>query len=151
EREEVAMSGRVVLGNRSWIITAGVLGLAAFGWVSSGTTKPPVPAASAGSGAALEKPNPLTPPSQGSIPVAILLSEGAQVIDFAGPWEVFQDTYVPGRMDPPFKLYTVAESTRPIKASDGLTIVPDYSLANAPAPKIIVIPAQGGRSEAMLS
>jgi putative intracellular protease/amidase/YHS domain-containing protein len=96
------------------------------------------------------RPNPLTPPAQSSIPVAFLVSEGAVVIDFCGPWEVFQDAVVPGRQDAPFKLYTVAETTRPIRASAGLTIVPDYSLASAPAPKVIVIPAQSGRSEAML-
>jgi hypothetical protein len=34
--------------------------------------------------------NPLTPPASGTIPVAFLLSDGAVVIDFAGPWEVFR-------------------------------------------------------------
>jgi len=96
------------------------------------------------------RPNPLTPPAHGSIPVAFLLSEGAVVIDFCGPWEVFQDVTVPGREEEPFRLYTVAETTRPIRASAGLTIVPDYTLESAPAPKVIVIPAQSGRSEAML-
>ncbi len=43
------------------------------------------------------KTNPLKPPAQGTIPVAFLISEGAQVIDFTGPWEVFQDVMVPGR------------------------------------------------------
>ena len=95
-------------------------------------------------------PNPLTPPAHGSIPVAFLVSEGAVVIDFCGPWEVFQDAIVPGRQDAPFHLYTVAETTRPLRASAGLTIVPDYTLESAPAPKVIVIPAQRGRSEAML-
>jgi putative intracellular protease/amidase/YHS domain-containing protein len=96
------------------------------------------------------RPNPLTPPAQGSIPVAFLVSEGAVVIDFCGPWEVFQDAVVPGRQEAPFRLYTVAETTRPIRASAGLTIVPDFTLESAPAPKVIVIPAQQGRSEAML-
>ncbi|HXZ79429.1 MAG TPA: DJ-1/PfpI family protein [Terriglobales bacterium] len=94
--------------------------------------------------------NPLKPPAQGSIPVGFLLSEGAVVIDFCGPWEVFQDVSVPGRMEDAFRLYTVAETTKPIRASGGLTIVPDYTLSNAPAPKIIVIPAQHGHSQAML-
>jgi len=96
------------------------------------------------------RPNPLKPPAEGSIPVAFLVSEGAVVIDFCGPWEVFQDALVTGRQEAPFQLYTVAETTRPIRASAGLTIVPDYTLESAPAPKIIVIPAQRGRSEAML-
>ena len=86
--------------------------------------------------------NSLTPPAQGSIPIGFLLSEGAVMIDFSGPWEVFQDVMIPGRADPPFRLYTVAETTHPIHASGGMTIIPDYNLENAPAPKVIVIPAQ---------
>jgi transcriptional regulator GlxA family with amidase domain len=112
---------------------------------------PPAKSPPPASGTAGEKSGALKPPAQGSIPVAFLLSEGAVVIDFTGPWEVFQDAYVPGRMDAPFQLYTVAESTKPIHASNGLTIVPDYSLDNAPPPKVIVIPAQQGRSEAILN
>ena len=92
----------------------------------------------------------LTPPAQGSIPIAFLLSEGAVMIDFSGPWEVFQDVMIPGPQDHPFHLYTVAETTAPIRSSGGMKIVPDYTLANAPAPKVIVIPAQSKPSEAML-
>lgn len=91
------------------------------------------------------KPNPLTPPAQGSIPVAFLLSEGAVIIDFCGPWEVFQDVSIPGRQDAPFRLYTVAETTQPIRASGGMKIVPDHTLTSAPAPRVVVIPAQRGR------
>ncbi|HMH02039.1 MAG TPA: DJ-1/PfpI family protein, partial [Terriglobales bacterium] len=96
------------------------------------------------------KANPLKPPAQGSIPVAFLVSEGAVIIDFCGPWEVFQDVNIAGRQDPPFRLYTVSETTAPIHASGGMKIVPDYTLANAPAPKVIVIPAQSQPSEAVL-
>jgi putative intracellular protease/amidase/YHS domain-containing protein len=94
--------------------------------------------------------NPLKPPTQGDIPVAFLISEGAVVIDFCGPWEVFRQAMTPGGQDHPFRLYTVAENTKPIHASGGMKIVPDYTLANAPAPKIIVIPAQSEPSKAML-
>jgi transcriptional regulator GlxA family with amidase domain len=100
--------------------------------------------------AAKEAPRPLRPPAEGSIPVAFLISEGAVIIDFCGPWEVFQDVNVPGRADGAFRLYTVAETTRPIMASGGMKIVPDYSLASAPSPKVVVIPAQSTRSEAAL-
>ena len=72
------------------------------------------------------------------------------MIDFAGPWEVFQDVMVPGRTDHPFRLYTVSESTSPIHTSGGMKIVPDYNFENAPAPKVIVIPAQSSPSEATL-
>ena len=94
--------------------------------------------------------NALKPPAQGKIPVAFLISEGAVIIDFCGPWEVFQDVMIPGRQDHPFHLYTVAETTAPIRASGGMKILPDYTLANAPPPKVIVIPAQSEPSAAVL-
>src|SRR5438874_5813193 len=107
------------------------------------------PSASEGNQAVVTT-NPLKPPAQGSIPVAFLISDGAQVIDFTGPWEVFQDVMVPGRADRPFRLYTVSESTAPIHTSGGMKIVPDYNFENAPEPKVIVIPAQSKPSEATL-
>ena len=94
--------------------------------------------------------NPLKPPTQGSIPVAFVISEGAVVIDFGGPWEVFERTNLAGRMESAFRLYTVAETTTAIHASGGMKIIPDYTFANAPVPKVIVIPAQDGSTPAML-
>lgn len=99
--------------------------------------------------------NPLQPPHTGRIPVAFVISEGAVVIDFAGPWEVFQDVSIPSRgrtMDEqvPFRLYTVAESMAPVRTSGGMMIRPNYTFADAPRPKIIVIPAQAHSSAAML-
>ena len=95
--------------------------------------------------------NPLTPPPDGRIPVAFLLSDDAVVIDFAGPWEVFENVHVPGPRHHPFELYTVAETTAPIHTSGGMTIVPNYSIATAPPPKIIVIPAQSEPSKAVIT
>jgi transcriptional regulator GlxA family with amidase domain len=103
--------------------------------------------------------NKLTPPADGPIPVAFAISRGATMIDFAGPWEVFQDVMIPApkvqtnqqaqtsqqahaqhRMG--FNLYTVSEKTEPIEASAGMKIIPDYTFETAPAPKVVVIPAQ---------
>jgi len=96
--------------------------------------------------------SPLKPPASGAIPVAFVISKGAVVIDFAGPWEVFQSASIPGRdmMDSAFDLYTVAETLDPIRVSGGMKIVPNYTFQNAPQPKIIVIPAQEGSTDAML-
>jgi putative intracellular protease/amidase/YHS domain-containing protein len=91
--------------------------------------------------------NPLTPPAQGSIPIAFLISDGAVMIDFTGPWEVFQDVSIATRSDAPFRLYTVAEWQKPVHASGGMKILPDYGIANAPTPKVLVIPAQSKASE----
>ena len=96
-------------------------------------------------------PTALKPPVSGTIPVAFLLSKGAVVIDFTGPWEVFHEVMIPGRMEHPFHVYTVAETAAPIRASGGLKIVPDYTFATAPAPKVIVIPAQSDPTQATLA
>ena len=92
--------------------------------------------------------SPLVPLANASIPIAFLISEGAVVIDFCGPWEVFERVNIPGRKYDAFSLYTVAESAAPITAGGGLKITPNYTIANAPAPKVIVIPAQSPASEA---
>jgi len=93
---------------------------------------------------------PLPPPKAGPIPVAFLVSNGAVVIDFCGPWEVFQDTSVPGRDGDAFSLYTVAETDEPIRTSAGMKIVPGHTFADAPSPRVIVIPAQGGHTPAAI-
>lgn len=93
--------------------------------------------------------NKLIPPSDGPIPVAFALSRGATMIDFAGPWEVFQDVEIrdqktQGSSRDGFSLYTVSEKTEPIQASGGMKIIPDHTFETAPAPKVVVIPAQYG-------
>lgn len=86
---------------------------------------------------------PLTPPPREKIAVAFLVSDGAVVIDFAGPWAVFEAV-----RGAPFQLYTVAAAPGPVRASSGMTIVPDYTFANAPRPRIVVIPAQHDHGKA---
>jgi putative intracellular protease/amidase/YHS domain-containing protein len=97
--------------------------------------------------------SPLKPPASGPLPVAFVISKGAVVIDFAGPWEVFENAAIPGRdmMDSAFEVYTVAETLDPITASGGMKIVPNHTFQNAPQPKVIVIPAQDDSTEAMLN
>jgi transcriptional regulator GlxA family with amidase domain len=88
----------------------------------------------------------LRPPAKGAIDVAFLISEGATMIDFAGPWEVFQDVMLPQRGPAhedqmPFRLFTVADGREPVRVTGGMKVVPDYSVADAPTPRIVVVPA----------
>jgi transcriptional regulator GlxA family with amidase domain len=88
------------------------------------------------------------PESQPSSPkkpmtVAFVLTEGATMIDFAGPWEVFQDAGGTDGVDY-FHLFTVGASQEPVRISGGMTVVPDYTFENAPPANIVVIPAQRG-------
>ncbi len=132
------------MNRRQLLKHSAALGLSAAGSL----TLPTAAAATSDANQGNAAPSPLTPPTNASIPVAFLISEGAVVIDFCGPWEVFERVNIPGRKYDAFTLYTVAETAAPITAGGGLKIIPNYTIANAPAPKIIVIPAQSPASEA---
>jgi len=102
----------------------------------------------------------LKPPANGPVNVAFVISENADVMDIAGPWEVFSDAMLTSKGKPwhetdgmddmlmPFKTYTVSDSLKPVHAANGLMIVPNYSFETAPKPQVIIIPAQDGRSDA---
>lgn len=90
----------------------------------------------------------LAAPAGGSIPVAMLISTGLNVIDFSGPWGVFESVSLPDAHHSPFRLFTVAEKPGLVTSSSGLKLMPDYTFANVPEVKVVVIPAQGG-SDAM--
>jgi putative intracellular protease/amidase len=85
-----------------------------------------------------------TPPKDGMLKVAVVISDNANLIDLAGPWEVFGTTMLDGGAQPimPFEIYTVAPSKALVHSS--LTITPDYSFADAPTPDIVVLGAQNG-------
>ncbi|WP_341279724.1 DJ-1/PfpI family protein [Paenibacillus sp. FSL H8-0537] len=75
--------------------------------------------------------------------VGILLFEDVEVLDFAGPFEVFAVTALNrGQADEykPFEVTTISESGHFITARNGLKVIPDYSLNNAPAYDLLVIP-----------
>ncbi len=84
-------------------------------------------------------PTPL--PKRGRINVAFMLGDNANVIDTAGPWEVFQDVMLGDSHHNPFELYTVAPEEGPLKMTGGLVVQPHYSVKNAPQPHVIVVPA----------
>ncbi|MBA3562654.1 MAG: DJ-1/PfpI family protein [Gammaproteobacteria bacterium] len=83
--------------------------------------------------------DPLKPPARGKIRTAFAIAHHATVIDFTGPWEVFQDV-----LRSPFELYTVAASAEPVTATGGLRIIPYYTVENAPKPHLVIVPAMMG-------
>jgi transcriptional regulator GlxA family with amidase domain len=127
---------------------------AAFLLAATACAEPPAarPAAPAARPAAAGGAPALTPPARGHIRVAFLISEGSNVIDMAGPWEVFQDVHVHDRGPDhasmmPFELFTVAATRDPVRLTGGLRVTPDYSVDDAPQPDVVVIPAMRGRRE----
>jgi transcriptional regulator GlxA family with amidase domain len=87
--------------------------------------------------------------SDGSRTVGILLFDGVEVLDFAGPFEVFS---VAGFMNrsgggPAISPVTIAERS-PVTASGGLRVLPDALLAEAPALDCLLVPGgQGTRRQ----
>ena len=83
--------------------------------------------------------------------VGILLFDDVEVLDFAGPFEVFSRArLVPGadsrRTDDsaPFDTFTVARTRDVVTAIGGLRVVPDYAWAHAPLIDILVVPGGFG-------
>lgn len=83
--------------------------------------------------------------------VAILLFEDVEVLDFAGPFEVFSRA----RLEPgaasrrtedsaPFRVFTVAAERTPVRATGGLVVLPDHGFGDAPAADLLVVPGGFG-------
>lgn len=89
-----------------------------------------------------------------TLAVAILLFPDVEVLDFAGPYEVFTTaSRVHGRQqadsEPLFRVFTVAEHEGLVRARAGLEVRPDFSLTAHPAPDVLIIP--GGVVDAELA
>ena len=79
---------------------------------------------------------------------AIVIFDEVEVLDFAGPFEVFSVTGRRRKLEP-FDVYTVAERPTPVLARNGLSVNPKYSFADAPVPDILVLPGGYGTRREM--
>ncbi|HDR7711369.1 TPA: DJ-1/PfpI family protein [Bacillus cereus] len=77
--------------------------------------------------------------------IGIFLFNEVEVLDFAGPFEVFSVTEV--NEEKPFTVYTVSENGEMITARNGLKVQPDYSIENLPPVDILIIPGGLGARE----
>jgi transcriptional regulator GlxA family with amidase domain len=82
---------------------------------------------------------------------AILVFDGVEVLDFAGPFEVFSRTrLVPGmdsrRTDDsaPFRVFTVAPEQREVVATGGLRVTASFTYEDAPPVDLLVVPGGFG-------
>jgi transcriptional regulator GlxA family with amidase domain len=76
--------------------------------------------------------------------VGILLFDEVEVLDFAGPFEVFSVTAYSETDLKPFIVDTISETGNLIVARNGLKVQPDYGFENAPYYDILVIPGGPG-------
>jgi transcriptional regulator GlxA family with amidase domain len=75
--------------------------------------------------------------------VAILIFDDVEVLDFAGPFEVFALTDELCHHEP-FHTFMVATAPGSVRARNGLKVVPDFTLENCPPPHVLVIPGGSG-------
>ncbi|MFA9378343.1 MAG: DJ-1/PfpI family protein [Lachnotalea sp.] len=76
--------------------------------------------------------------------IGILLFNEVEVLDFAGPFEVFSITRFPDCNEKPFEVKTVAQTKDLIIARNGLKIQPDYDFTDSPSFDILIIPGGYG-------
>jgi transcriptional regulator GlxA family with amidase domain len=83
--------------------------------------------------------------------VGILIFDGVEVLDFAGPFEVFSRTRLQAGLDSrrseesaPFEVFTVARSAAPVTATGGLVVQPRFSFADAPPIDLLLVPGGFG-------
>jgi len=75
--------------------------------------------------------------------LAILIFDDVEVLDFAGPFEVFSVTNELNE-NKLLNIYTIALNNNPILAKNGLKVVADYTLDNCPKTDYLIIPGGSG-------
>ena len=79
--------------------------------------------------------------------VGIYIFDNVEVLDFAGPYEVFttasrvfNKTSSASLENLPFEVFTVGKTKKSIYARAGLKLHPDYSITSHPTPDLLLIP-----------
>lgn len=85
------------------------------------------------------------------VAVVILLFDDVEVLDFAGPFEVFSRTrLVPGiesrrtEESAPYRVFTVNLDGNLVTATGGLRVIPDFATQTAPPIDLLVVPGGFG-------
>ena len=80
--------------------------------------------------------------------VGILIFDGVEILDVAGPFEVFAVTRLNEERrfhEPsPFKVYLIAEKDKQVIAIGGLRLTPDVTTSNCPKLDLLIIPGGWG-------
>ncbi|WP_100406950.1 DJ-1/PfpI family protein [Bacillus solitudinis] len=76
--------------------------------------------------------------------VGILLFNEVEVLDFAGPFEVFSLATLPKSNVKLFNVKTISEDGEMVSARNGLKVKPDFHFSNHPKLDIVIIPGGEG-------
>ncbi|MBO9323335.1 DJ-1/PfpI family protein [Roseiflexus sp.] len=77
--------------------------------------------------------------------VAILIFDDVELLDFAGPFEVFSSVRnLTGDHERLMDVFAVAESLTPVRCRNGLVVQPERSIDECPPVDVLVIPGGAG-------
>jgi transcriptional regulator GlxA family with amidase domain len=83
--------------------------------------------------------------------VGLFIFDDVEVLDFAGPFEVFSRTRLkPGvesrrsEDSAPFNVFTVAAAPGAVRTTGGLKVIPHYDFSNTPRIELLVVPGGFG-------
>ena len=77
------------------------------------------------------------------ITTGIVVFDGAEELDYVGPWEVLTMARKEGD-----RVVTIAERPDPVRSAKGLRVLPDHTFDDAPALDVVLVPGgQGTRRE----
>jgi len=81
-----------------------------------------------------------------SLKVGIYIFDNVEVLDFAGPYEVFTTAsrifhkMTSSLENLPFEVFTIGKTKQSVYARAGLKLHPDYSITSHPTPDLLIIP-----------
>jgi len=75
--------------------------------------------------------------------IAVVLFEGAEELDWAGPWEVLS-AWAHGWPDDGVEVFTLAREEGVVTCAKGLRVLPDHTPATAPPFDVLVYPGGAG-------
>ena len=77
--------------------------------------------------------------------IGMFLFDGAEELDFVGPWEVFT---MAAQLRSDLRVVTIAERADAVRCAKGMRVLPDHTIADAPALDLVLVPGgQGTRRE----
>ena len=79
--------------------------------------------------------------------VGIFLFNEVEVLDFAGPFEVFSLAESETSSERAFRVCNIARTTAPIRARNGLTVLPAYDFSSAPKLDLLIVPGGYGAED----
>jgi len=77
------------------------------------------------------------------VKIGVYLFDGAEELDWAGPWEVLA-AWAHGWPDDGVEVFTVARTGATVTCAKGLRVIPDHAWESAPPADVLVVPGGNG-------